>query len=140
MDNSKQHFYHSDFFLSAKLRFEHDESVKPETGFYIHDSVNHVRKDQVKKKMFSNRDLGSKIFSAPAGASYRFNDYVLSFFPYKVLGVGYLSEGEFIFGIGRHNVIDDDKGLPSGTPDESDWNFNLQFGLFKKDEIFTRSY
>lgn len=140
LDNSNSVFAHSDFFLKTKFSFEDENASNADTRFYIYDTVNHVRKDHIKRKVFSNRDLGSKIFSAPGGAAYHYNNYLLSFFSTKVLGVGYMGDGTFLFGMGRHNIVDDGKGLPGGTPDVSTWNFMLHINLFKKEEILSQTH
>ena len=44
------------------------------------------------------------------------------------------------FGIGRHLDIDDDKGLPDGTPDDSLQELTFSFGLFNQEEIFEDRY
>lgn len=91
------------------------ESQPSVTSFYVHDSVAHVRKDHIDWPMFSNRDLGSKFHAAVFGSGYRFDNLLLQFFGTRAIGVGYFSPGELLFGIGRHNVYDDSKGLNEGT-------------------------
>lgn len=69
-----------------------------QSQFYVHDSLNHVRKDVVKKRLLTSRDLASKYYPAVSGFSYRFQrkeeDYVMSFFSgTRANGLGYLEEG-----------------------------------------------
>jgi len=47
---------------------------KEGSKFYVHDSLNHVQKDVVKKRILTSRDLASKYYVSTSGASYRYSD------------------------------------------------------------------
>lgn len=49
------------------LRFSVDPHDQEQ--FYVHDSVNHVRKGHIKKRVMTSRDLGAHFHSVVSGAS-----------------------------------------------------------------------
>ena len=132
-------------FLSFKIRPE-GQSVR-DSQFYVHDSVNHVRKDVVKKRLLTSRDIGSKFHAMVYGAMYRYqtedekhNDLMLSFFTgSRSNSVGMPEKGDLWFGISRSTQFDDLKGLPDGTPDDSLSDFSFSVGLFETHEAMDQS-
>jgi len=43
-------------------------------NFYVHDSLNHVKKNIYQKRLVSSRDLGAFYHAAISGASYEYRD------------------------------------------------------------------
>ena len=83
------------------------------SSFYVHDSLNHVRKGQVKKRVLTSRDLGQYFHAVVSGANYEYltsknEELMFSFFTgMRSNGVGHIKDGEIEFGLGRHNEFDD---------------------------------
>lgn len=124
-------------FLRIKIQPDHDVVS---SQFYVHDSVNHVRKDVVKKRLLTSRDLGSKFHAMVYGAAYRYqterDDLMLSFFTgTRSNGVGMVKDGEIWISVSRSTEFDDLKGLPDGTPDDTLFEVPFSLGLFNTDEV-----
>ena len=59
---------------------------------------------------------------------------------HRANSIGYVEEGTFDFGLGRHVVTDDDKGLPDGVQDDSLYEVHVGLGLFSTDDITSTNY
>lgn len=135
-----------ELFLRVEIK---PTSASGEPGkFYVHDSLHHVRKGHVSKRVLSSRDIGAHFHPMVNGATYSYasgrggkKEYLLSFFTgQRPNGVGYLKEGHLEFGIGRNVNFDDQKGLPDGTEDSSYHALEVSLGLFEKAEATSLEY
>ena len=122
-----------------------------QSRIYVHDSVLHVRKDQISKRSIVSRDVGGKYFPASSGVAYRYgeverpllrDDYVLSFFTgTRPNSVGFpRKDGKekrvIDLQIGRNVRSDDLKGLPDGVVDPDGlYTTSFSFGVFKSEEV-----
>lgn len=89
--------HQDEVFLRVKILGK-DLRNKKDSKFYVHDSLNHVRKDIIKKRVLTSRDLASKYYAGTSGTSYRYkeekNDFLFSFFTgSRANSFGYLKDG-----------------------------------------------
>eukprot|EP00347_Sterkiella_histriomuscorum_P022331 403330858 len=124
-----------DIFMKIKTNLTNTELFRSNSLYH--------QKSELTKRLLSPRDLGSQFFPSVQISSLVYNNSqsLLSFFTgERPTGIASHQEGEIMFGIGRNNNYNDDKGLPDGVKEDKHIHLQFSFGKFSIQDIKSLRY